>query len=204
MSTFPTGQRMLDGAIVTLLRYATENNEPMTAANISLLGVQKFNDTFPELTQQEVDDALAWMAGNEAPTAEPKAEQSEPVQAAPEISRDAAQENVRLAHDNLALARRDVMTAQAASKAARGVLSQCVIAWQNGGRVITREELVRETLAANQREREANGPNRRYGRSAAAFTQKQMVTGNRRGSIPLIELQRMRARAAQAKLPSER
>jgi hypothetical protein len=204
MSTFPTGQPLLDGAILTLLRYAKENNEPMTAANISLLGVQKFNDTFPELQQVEIDDALVWIAGNEAPTAEREAEQAEPVQAAPEISRDAAQENVRLAHDNLALARRDLMTAQAASKTARGVLSQCVIAWQNGGRVITREELVRETLAANQREREQNGADRRYARTATAFTQKQMVTGNRRGSIPLIELQRMRARAAQAKLPSGR
>jgi hypothetical protein len=210
-STFPTGAPMLDGAILTLLRDAQANGDPLNAASISLAGIQRFNDTFPELSQQEVDDALEWMAANEAPTAEPaEAEQqpdaeAQPVKAAPEISRDAAQENLRLAHDNLARARRDLMDCQRLQKEARGILSQKILAWQTGGAPpMTREELVRETLRSNQIEREQNGPNRRYARTATAFTQKQMVTGNARGSVPLIQLQRMRAAAARAKLPSER
>jgi hypothetical protein len=217
MTTFPTGQVLLDGAILTLIRYARANNEPMNAANISLLGVQRFNDTFPELSQQEVDDAILWLATNEPPTAEPDpvaigdeeaaafnahrarqraplvAPDAEPVKPVPEISRDAAQKNVRLATDNLARARRDLMTAQAASKAARGVLSEKVSAWQRGGAApMTQDDLKREFLHSEQMERERNGPDRRYARSAKAYTQKMMrYGGNRRGAFSMLELQRM-------------
>lgn len=204
MTDFPTGNLTRDGVIVTVLQEAMKIGDPITFANIGLQCDQygdrlneptrsAFKKTWAPLNEAEFTDAVAFIGAavttRDGGSTEPEAEQ----QPAPEISRHDAQANVRMAHDNLQRARRDLMAAQAASKAARGVLSQCVLAWQRGGLPAKSPlEAAREFIQSEQMEREARGPDRRYARSAKAYTQKLMRNGgNKRGAFSQLELQRM-------------
>ncbi len=67
MSKFPTGTPQLDVAIVSLIRGAIADGAPLNSASIVLAGRTQFGPTFPDdLTQAEVDDAITFMAHENA------------------------------------------------------------------------------------------------------------------------------------------
>ena len=148
-------------------------------------------------------------------------DKQEPVKAAAPatILSDEAYAAVKVAQDALAAGRRTLMALRADLKVKRGALGQVIMEWQRAGNgPVSRDDLVREHLLSNQRERERNGPNRRQAVTAKHYTQKQMINrGNRRGAYSQLELARMpkeqraaigqmhaRMRGERPKLPSER
>lgn len=226
MSDFPTGNATRDGVIVTVLQEAKANNDPITFANIGLQCDQygdrlneptrsAFKQTWAPLTEGEFADAVAYMAAADAGAAllngSTEAETVEPVEteqpAQPEISRDEAQELVRLAAENTFNARRDLQEAEHVRKAILAEGAAAILAWQNGGRPpMTRDELIRETLRSNQMERERNADNihnQQRAFTTKQFVQKQMRTGKHRGSVDLVTLQHMRARVIREKAAAE-
>ncbi len=209
--SFPSGNVMRDGGLITVVGDAIQRGDVLTAANISLLCSQRFGDTFSDVTEAELAECIAFMG---AATAEP-----DPVAAgdevvldaanaehrpAPEMSRDEAQECVRIAAENVFAGRREVAGAEAERKAALAAVAEAVLVWQRGGRrPMTQDELKRETLRSNQMERERNAGFSRTAITTKQFVQKQMRTGKHRGSVDLVTLQHMRARVIREKAAAE-
>ena len=162
MSEFPSGNAMRDAALLQVIAAAQRDGEPLTTANVSLHCRQEFGDSFTDVDEQELAEAVAYMT---PPADEPTAETAEAIGAAldavhepeaerpaPTMSRPEAEARVQEAGRNLFAARRALTDAVAAQKIARGTLASAVMCWQRGGAPQpTREELQRQHIASNQR-----------------------------------------------------
>jgi len=218
-TSFPTGNALRDQAIIAVILEAQMQHEPLTWANVALK-CDRFGPTFGDLTEDEFKEACSHISASAPPEPLP-AEDGGPAehsdQQAPTMPAAEVSEAIRINDNELALARSALRDAQTNQKATRADLSRAILAWQTGGRApLTREQLVRETIAANQQEkldrkegRVPPRPERRVANSymdrvgsmghgdANDFARKQMNTGHRRGSFPAS------ARGRQVRLPSE-
>lgn len=196
---FPSGNTARDGALIAIVADAIRRGDVMSAPNIALLCIQQYGETFSPVSDDELTQCLEFMNAGGV-VAEPVVVTDEPAPpAAPTMTRDEAMLAVASAANDLTAARRDLDSARAAQKAARATVASAVLAWQCNGRPpLTQDALKREVLLSNQREREQNAT-RRTAITTKQFVQKQMRTGNRRGSVDMVTLQHMRARVIREK-----
>jgi hypothetical protein len=168
------GSAMRAAAIRLVVREASEKGEPLNLANIGL-ACNQFGPTFGDLGEDELNAAIAelqvleptpedegeaeaaafsrYREGQRAPLVAPDAE--------PTMSADEVAEVLHSVEHELVTARQAVLEAQQTQRATRGTLSQTVLSWQNGGQVMTREQLQRDYIASEQARKLAGHPHGR-------------------------------------------
>lgn len=129
--------------IRTVIRQKFDLGEPLTPANINL-ALQGFTD-FGEIGDDELAAAIAELPQPEAATSNPKPE----VESAPAMSVDEWVVATKQVETDLVVARRIVLDAQQEQRQARLAFTNATIAFEKG-KPITREQLQREHIAANQ------------------------------------------------------
>jgi hypothetical protein len=170
-----TGSVMRSMIIRKVVRDKHELGEPLTPANVGLtlagfhefgeLGEDELAAAIAELEQPEAQPAAVYfdqlrIQKRVAPAAEPEAEpeaQAEPeanaepeAEPLPTMSVDELNEASKKVENDLVVARRAVLDWQQEQRLARNAFTNACIAFERGGKPITREQLQRETIAANQ------------------------------------------------------
>ena len=144
-----TGVPARSAAIRMVVREAFDLGEPMTPANIGLK-CQRFNE-FGELGADELAAAVAEI---EQPATEAQAEpadtSSQEVEPLPTMTIDELNEATKQNVNAQVVARRIVLDSQQEQRQAKNAFTNACIAFERGGKPITREQLQRETIAANQ------------------------------------------------------
>jgi hypothetical protein len=228
MSTheFPSGNALRDNGLMAVIKEAQTNGEPITAANISLHCRQTFGDSFSEVSEIELAEAVAFMAPPAEPEqgdAQPETDaqpEAEPAREPPTMTRNEAAMMVQDAQQNLLAARRVLADAMAEQKRARGVMSEAVMRWQRGGAPAPTREALQRAYIASEQQRKADGVAHRReltpgpsiidrhaaysaGGDANTFARKQMKFGSHHRPV-FINGKWERPRQRGTKVPSER
>jgi hypothetical protein len=143
-------------AILQIVQEAIANGEPLTLEHVAPKALQ-FGTSFTPLAQDEFDAAVTMLQQPEsAPVRvgnvimDPEAAQRHAEPDPREENRDEANARLAKLRDELHLARQERMKADDAIQSARGELANAMAAWSHTGAGYTREQLVRDTIRANQ------------------------------------------------------
>jgi hypothetical protein len=140
-----TGNPMRDLMIAQAVNRARADDGVTTLPAIQILLPADF-----DLAEQELKDTLALM-GSEPPEVTAESADAAPAEpTAPTMTREQAQERVRLAHADLAAHRADLIRCGNRQRKARADLGAAISAFIAQQAPKTREQLIRDEIAANQ------------------------------------------------------